>query len=141
MESIEGNFVQDPAFLDVTLAEAILAPMPGAEEYEAQRQAMPIPEGVTAGLHMFYAEPLLSKEQEQHLFRQMNLLKYQANQLMGNPCQAAQIKLLHEQAQAVRNHLVAANLRLIFRIAKRQLAWPAERDGPIFAARTECGRD
>ena len=42
---------------------------------------MRVPQDVSPELSPLYEWPLLSKEQEQHLFRQMNYLKYKAGQL------------------------------------------------------------
>jgi RNA polymerase sigma factor (sigma-70 family) len=75
---------------------------------------------------MFYAAPLLSKEQEHHLFRQMNFLKFQARRLQGDLTRTAEAEALLLRAEAVRNRLVAANLRLIVPVAKRQLTWSTD---------------
>src|SRR6266851_2148282 len=59
----------------------IMARMPGLEEYEGQRRNMRIPKDAPAELASLYEVPLLNKEQEQHLFRQMNFFKYRAGKL------------------------------------------------------------
>jgi RNA polymerase primary sigma factor len=60
------------------LEAEIVGPMPDAEEYEAKRRQMTAPKDVPAELAPLYEVPLLSKEQEQHLFRKMNYLKFKA---------------------------------------------------------------
>jgi RNA polymerase sigma factor (sigma-70 family) len=123
MESASADNLTDQAFEDRTLVESILAPMPGAQEYEAECRAMAATQGVSPSLSMFYAAPRLSREQEYHLFRQMHYLKFRADRLEGDPSRAAEMTVLRKKAEAVRNKLVAANLRLIVPVAKRQLSW------------------
>lgn len=75
-----------------------------------------------------YRIPLLNMEQEQHLFRKMNYLKFKAAQLRAthdpnHPRTAlmARIEKLYDQAIAVKNEIVSANLRLVVSIAKRHV--------------------
>src|SRR5579884_2581373 len=70
------DYIYHPSFDDPTMAATILAPMPDAEEYEAKKRSMRAPKDVPPELASLYEVPLLNKEQEQHLFRQMNYLKY-----------------------------------------------------------------
>jgi hypothetical protein len=56
--------------------------MPGAEAYEARRRQTRVPGDVPTELAPLYT-PLLSSEQEQHLFRQMNFLKHRIARLRG----------------------------------------------------------
>src|SRR5262249_32073702 len=75
------EYVSHPSFEDPANDAAILAPMPEAGEYEARRRAMKAPKDVGAELAPLYEMPLLNKEQEAHLFRQMNYLKFKASKL------------------------------------------------------------
>ena len=75
-----------------------------------------------------YELPLLSPEQERHLFRKMNYLKYQAHQLRRtldpDRCKAAEldeIERLQAEALAVKNQIIRANLRLVVSIAKKRV--------------------
>jgi RNA polymerase sigma factor (sigma-70 family) len=68
--------------------------------------------------------PLLSPDGEVFLFRKMNYLKYQAEQLRlqsAEPTDAdlGRIQRLLDDAEAVRNHIAECNLRLVISIARR----------------------
>ena len=75
------DYIYHPSFDDPALEAEILAPMPGAEAYEAKRREMHVPKDVPPELASLYEMPLLTKDQEQHLFRKMNYLKHKAGQL------------------------------------------------------------
>ena len=87
------------------------------------------PAGLPPYLASLYDEaPLLSREQEAHLFRKMNYLKYRASRLRDriDPARARtadldEIERLLAEALAIRNQIVRANLRLVVSIARRQL--------------------
>jgi RNA polymerase sigma factor (sigma-70 family) len=126
------GYIYHPSFDDPSQEAAILAPMPGAEDYEAQRRQMKAPEGVPPELAPLYT-PLLSKEQERHLFRKMNFLLHQAARLRGplrlpggridagesRPQSLGAIDNLERQARAVKALLVNCNMRLVVSLAKR----------------------
>jgi RNA polymerase primary sigma factor/RNA polymerase sigma factor len=72
--------------------------------------------------------PLLNREQEYHLFRQFNFLKYRASRLRDklDPARAKssamdRIEGLYDQAVKLKNQIVQANLRLVVSIAKRHV--------------------
>ncbi len=81
-------------------------------------------------LASLYDVPLLTREQEYHLFRKMNYLKHKASRLRdslgddagGKSALMNEIEELYEQAVKVKNRIVQANLRLVVSIAKRHLA-------------------
>jgi RNA polymerase sigma factor (sigma-70 family) len=104
----------------------ITAPMPDAVEYEAHRQKMRAPKDAPPELASLYEVPLLDKEQEQHLFRQMNFFKHKAAKLRSrlDPTRARihqlkQIENLQVRANAVKDQLINCNMRLVVSIAKR----------------------
>ena len=79
-------------------------------------------------LASLYEVPLLTREQEAHLFRKFNYLKYKAAKLRKrlDPARAKssvmdEIEKLYDQAVAVKNQIVRANLRLVVSIAKRHV--------------------
>ena len=84
--------------------------------------------GLPPYLAGLYKIPLLSAEQELHLFRKMNYLKYKAAALrdsldMQRPKAPLmlQIERLYDKAIATKNEIVSANLRLVVSIAKRHI--------------------
>jgi len=86
------------------------------------------PEGLPPYLASLYEAPLLTREQEQHLFRKMNYLKYQAQKLREkiDPAKAKtgeldKLEAMQEAALAVKNQLIRANLRLVVSIAKKRI--------------------
>ncbi|MCY2938497.1 MAG: sigma-70 family RNA polymerase sigma factor [Planctomycetota bacterium] len=134
------DLIGHASFDDKSLEEAILAPMPGAAEYEDRRESMKVPKDVPAELAPLYRVPLLNKEQEQHLFRKMNFLKHKALLLRDTFCSIAddgtreldasrvrtttvdKIHQLLAQANEVKELLINANMRLVVNIAKRGLS-------------------
>jgi RNA polymerase sigma factor (sigma-70 family) len=123
------DYIYHPSFDDPSAELEMLAPMPGFEEFEAKRRQMSPPKDTPPELTSLYEMPLLNKEQEQHLFRQMNFLKHQANQLR-NRLEPARVRIqdlnrieeTEKQAAAIKDQLIGCNLRLVVSIAKRHAA-------------------
>jgi RNA polymerase sigma factor (sigma-70 family) len=120
------EYVYHASFDEPGAAQTILAPMPNAEAFESQRRQMRAPKDAPPELAALYEMPLLSKDQEQHLFRQMNYLKHQASQLRSrlDPVRARnheikEIEELQANAAAVKDRLINCNMRLVVSIAKR----------------------
>jgi len=83
-------------------------------------KAVARPVGLPPYLASMYETPLLTREQEQHLFRKMNYLKHKASVLrerldLRRPSLTAmsQIEQLGGEAVRVKNDIVRANLRLV----------------------------
>jgi len=130
------DYIPHPSFDDPNNEAGILAPMPDSETYEDKRRSMRAPKDVPAELAPLYEMPLLSKEQEQHMFRQMNFLKFKAIKLRnemrkdgdaGNEIDPARVRIqtlreiedLQRQASSIKDQLINANMRLVVNIAKR----------------------
>jgi len=79
-------------------------------------------------LRALYTVPLLSQERERELFRRYNFLKYKADTLRRQinvnhirTSQLKQIEALLLRANAVKNQIIRANLRLVVSIAKKHV--------------------
>jgi RNA polymerase primary sigma factor len=116
------------SFDQSALEAEILGPMPDETAYELHRRKArnSAPKGLPPELSTLYEVPLLSREQEAHLFRKMNFLKYQARKLREkiDPAQARssdleRLEALQRQASAIKDHLISCNMRLVVSIAKR----------------------
>jgi RNA polymerase primary sigma factor len=133
LQGLPLAYIPHASFEDPTLEAEILAPMPRAREYEEQRRQSKAPRDATPELASLYEVPLLSKEQEQHLFRKMNYLKFKASNLASELSQeepevdstGEQLQKLNEieellaRANQVKEVLINANMRLVVNVAKR----------------------
>ncbi len=100
--------------------------MPGEEAFRATCLTMVAPKDVPAEMQHLYRMPLITKDQEQHLFRKMNYLKYRINKLRETMDPAAaragdlkQLEVLHAGVRKVRDRLIGCNTRLVASIAKK----------------------
>lgn len=87
-----------------------------------------LPSGLPPYLASLYEVPLLTREQEMHLFRKMNYLKYKASKLRDelDPMRPKsglmdQIEKLYDDSVSTKNEIISANLRLVVSIAKRHV--------------------
>jgi len=112
-----------------------LDPAPGLEQVNLNRdQSQPssVPAGTPDAFACLYIAELLTAEQEHHLFRKMNYLKYLAEQIRKeipqhskkrlNKKSKSKISMLHhylQEALVIRNYIITANLRLVISIAKK----------------------
>jgi len=135
------DYIYHESFDAANAETAIMASMPKAEEYEMQRRKMKPPKEVAPEMAYLYEEPLLSREQEYHLFCQMNFLKWQAAKLRekldarnARTQDLERIEKLQEQFTAVKERLIRCNLRLVVSIAKKHVNptddfWELQSDG------------
>jgi RNA polymerase sigma factor (sigma-70 family) len=101
----------------------ILDPMPCQKEVASRLKA---PESTPTFIAALYDYPLLTRDQEHHLFRKMNYLNFRADHLRkqmdrGNITVARlnQTDRFLEEALQIRNVLIQSNLRLVVSIAKK----------------------
>ena len=101
----------------------ILGPVP---ESDLVQNKPHVPSGLPPYFASLYEVPLLTREQEAHLFRKMNYLKYKASRLRDKfDCNRPkshlmdQIENLYDESVATKNQIICANLRLVVSIAKR----------------------
>jgi RNA polymerase sigma factor (sigma-70 family) len=125
--SVRLEYMPHSSFDNPAATGEILGPLPAPADGKAPRRTKP-PKGLPPYLSDLYENPLLSREQEMHLFRKMNYLKFLANGLREQvePARARtavldEIERLQEEALAVKNQIIRANLRLVVSIAKRHV--------------------
>jgi len=113
---------------DAPTADAIIleAQEPAATDASTPR----IPADLPPYLRSLYLTPLLTREQEQDLFRRYNYLKFKAARVFKRVVPAAisaeqfeAISNLRSQIEQVRQRITRANLRLVVSIAKKHAGW------------------
>ncbi len=120
------DYIYNEDFEDSSRDEQYVGPVP--ESATAPRKAR-VPAELPSYLSALYDVPLLTREQEYHLFRKMNYLKHRASRLRdslgqdqgSNTALMDQIDKLYEAAVLVKNKIVQSNLRLVVSIAKRHV--------------------
>lgn len=119
------EYIDNESFKRVTEAKEaeILGDLP---EAVIPPRKMRAPSGLPTYLTSLYDVPLLTREQEYHLFRKMNYLKARAAKLreelsISEPRASLmdEIESLYQRSVEVKNQIVQANLRLVVSIAKR----------------------
>ncbi len=130
VQELELDYIPNEHFPHTSAAEerVVLGPAP---ETRPPVKKVPRPTGLPPYLASMYETPLLTREQEQHLFRKLNYLKHKASELrkrldVRRPSMTAMELILkfHNEAVAVKNGIVRANLRLVVSIAKRYASGP-----------------
>jgi RNA polymerase primary sigma factor/RNA polymerase sigma factor len=118
------EYVASAEFLDADAETVLLGPMPQPEH--APRRVL-APSGLPPYLASLYEFPLLTKEQEVHLFRKYNYAKYRASQLREQldperPTTRllAEIERLYRLAVETKNQIMQTNLRLVVAIVKKR---------------------
>jgi RNA polymerase sigma factor (sigma-70 family) len=123
------DHMSNECFTKRNAGKVILGPMP---ETDKPFRKVKVPAGLPPYLASLYEVPLLTREQEQHVFRKFNYLKHKAIKLRQklNPNRAKsaimdEIEGIYEEISAIKNQIVRANLRLVVSIAKRHVT-PAD---------------
>jgi RNA polymerase primary sigma factor len=119
------EYIPNPRFSRKGAEAACLGPAPAGEAPPKKARR---PAGLPPYLASLYEMPLLTREQEQHLFRKYNYLKYRAAKLrhqldVAQPRAALmdEIEELYQRAVETKNEIARANLRLVVSIAKRHV--------------------
>lgn len=119
------DLIDNPRFARKGAEAAIMGPMPASD---APTRKPRRPTGLPPYLASLYEMPLLTREQEQHLFRKYNYLKFKAKRLRSeldaeHPIAKVmdEIEELYQEIIAVKNQITRANLRLVVSIAKRHV--------------------
>ncbi len=119
------EYVAHPSFDDPDARDAILAPMPGNSDIASAGRGK-VPDGVRPEFSCLYEVSLLSREQEAHQFRKMNCLKHLAEQARSRLGSGRSLRhdleefeRLRNEAVAVKQQIIRANLRLVVSIARR----------------------
>lgn len=119
------DYMHNDVFAKPWAEKQILGPPPVVDTTGRKARA---PAGLPPYLTALYDEPLLTREQEQYLFRKFNFLKYRAAKLREtlDPARARsglmdEIERYYSEAVAVKNKIIRANLRLVVSIAKRHV--------------------
>ena len=111
----------DQRILGDTVVDSAMGPREG-------RHPTP-PKGLPIYLKSLYKTPLLTKDQEQALFRRYNYLKYKASRVQARVKDTRlphvedieEFEKLMDEANRVKNRIIQSNLRLVVNIAKRHV--------------------
>ncbi|MCA9239744.1 MAG: sigma-70 family RNA polymerase sigma factor [Planctomycetales bacterium] len=119
------DYIANPRFTRKGADAACLGEMPESDQPVKKARR---PSDLPPYLASLYEMPLLTREQEGHLFRKYNYLKYKAAKLRDQldpqrPTSALmdEIERLAEEAVKVKNQIARCNLRLVVSIAKRHV--------------------
>ena len=119
------EFVPHSSFDDPATHATILGPMPAFSVGQDVPQVA-APAGSLPLLAGLYGDPLLTREQEAHLFRKMNFLKHQSarvrsaiNPANGTAAILERFEALLKEAAAVKHQIIRANLRLVVSMVKK----------------------
>jgi RNA polymerase primary sigma factor len=122
------DYIYNAEFDDPTKESTILGPMPGESEFFEKIRSMRPPKDVEAHMAYLYERPLLTREQEAHLFRKMNFLKHKLHKLRAriDPTRARvtdieQVDSLRNEIKAVRDLLIECNQRLVHALATKHM--------------------
>jgi len=120
------DYMHHPSFDRAGVEKEILGPTPVVPTSGKKARG---PSGLPPYLAALYEVPLLTREQEGHLFRKFNFLKHKASKLREklDPNRARtsvmnEIEKLYDGAVKIKNEIVQANLRLVVSIAKRHVS-------------------
>lgn len=138
IERSKLKFFYHPSFDESSTRTEIMADMPDWDNFQRNREKIHKIRlnKVNPEMMPCYESPLLTVEQERHLFRKMNFLRYRAQgviaQIGKRPCKAKEKHARHliKQANAVRNTIAESNFRLATMIMKHRESSTLEASNP-----------
>lgn len=123
------DYIYNADFDNAVKEAEIVGDMPGLSEFEAKRAGKSPPKDVPPQMAHLYEWPLLTKEQEQHVFRKMNFLKHKLHKFQESldltrtrVADLLRIEELREEIKKCRDVLISCNQRLVYSQAKMRLA-------------------
>lgn len=122
------DYMYNAEFDDPAREAEIVGPMPNEQEFNDKVLSMRPPKDVEAHMAYLYEKPLLTREQEAHLFRKMNFLKHKLHKLRQklDPTRARvqdiqHVNALQRKIKAVRDLLIECNQRLVHSLATKHM--------------------
>ena len=122
----EIQYIGNPEFESPTADKVILAA--ASDTGSTERRRIRPPKDLPPYLQDLYRHPLFTPEQERHIFRRYNYLKFKADRLRSTlDVMDADVKVVDKaerllaEAEHVKNDILKANLRLVVSIARRHV--------------------
>ena len=122
------SYIYNAEFDDPAMVAEILGPMPNEEDFFGKVKSMRPPKDVEPHMAYLYERPLLSREQEAHMFRKMNYIKHVLARLQerigDGPVRVPDLERIEElqsEIKAVRDLLIECNQRLVHNLATKHL--------------------
>jgi len=119
------KFVRHPSFDDSAAAAEILGPMPGSARRARTKRASETPEALGSGAALYLDDAFLTREQEVHLFRKLNFLKYRAAQIRAEiepggelGANRDRVAEMLREVSAIQDRIMRSYLRLVVSIVK-----------------------
>ena len=118
------TYIAHPSFDDPSAGYAILAPAPGLETPGLDRTSVSRHDHADSS----HGTRIPSREQEAHMFREMNYLKYLACRIRDridpdspDPGDLDEIERLQAEALKLKNQIIETHLRLVVAVAKKHV--------------------
>jgi RNA polymerase primary sigma factor len=118
------TYIVHPSFDDPSADDASLTSVPGLETPGRDRAAVPLGSGTDAS----HGKGIPSREQEAHMFREMNYLKYLACRIRDRIDPDSpdlrdldEVERLQAEALKLKNQIVETHLRLVVSVAKKHV--------------------
>lgn len=123
------KIIYDPSFDNPKTYKRIMRSMPGLNEFEERKKINS--KNANSEILLYASEPILTKQQEQHLFKKMNYMKFLSKKLLDsrhitfNKC--VRIEILLKKVVLIKQQIASSNIRLTTNITKKI----AERQGRL----------